>query len=240
MSIHKYQAVSEVLKAAQVQVNALLSDPEDELHRIQINNVLQLQADRILLITGAGDITNPQSTVLGPAKTIGGQPIGKVRKFTEEDLKPSDDAVFNLKKQVEAALSYFGPNANSEGILANIPEVIVRGVAKKAGLPFSKEYQKEITVEFIDQIKAALHPEGGDASIGKESENVAPLIEGEGGIPVTDTVVEKPEETAPTETAAPVAEPTDVVEPAPGGSAPAAAQQQPEQPKAEKKTKTGK
>jgi hypothetical protein len=160
MSTSKYQAVSDVLKAAQSQINVLLSDNEDELHRLHIVQVLQQQSNRILLITGTGDLSAQQTTTLGPARTIGGKPIEKVRRFAESDLVPADDKVYQLKKNVKSALLYFGPNASAEGILANIPELIIRGVAKKAGLQVTKDEPKELTVEFIDQIKVALLAKG--------------------------------------------------------------------------------
>jgi hypothetical protein len=177
----KYKAVAEILKAAQAQVNALLTAPEDELHRLQITQNLQMQADRILLITGTSDITENKSTVLGPATTIGGKPIAKIPKITERDLLPSDDKVLNLKEQVNDALVYFSPESNSAGILANIPDIVIRGVAKKAGFHVTKDEPAVLNIEFIDRIKEAL----------AASENISPklpLTPGVGGIKEVITV----------------------------------------------------
>lgn len=157
----QYKAVAAVLQQAITSINAILTSPEDEMHRIRIANRLQMETDQLLLLTGAGDLTTGQPAVLGPATTIGGKKIGKLRKFTEADLVPSDDKVFDLKQQVENAVMYFGPDANAEGILANIPELIIRGMAKKAGLKVTKDEPKELTVEFIEMIKDALSIQNG-------------------------------------------------------------------------------
>jgi hypothetical protein len=156
----QYHAAAEVIKGAITALNAILTEPEDELHRLKLGQTLQREADYLLLITGAGDATENKGSVLGPATTIGGKPIGKLPRITERDLRPSDDKVLALKDQVEAALLYFGPNGSSEGILANIPDMIIRGVAKKAGLHATKQDPELLTVEFIDQIKEALLEKG--------------------------------------------------------------------------------
>lgn len=153
---NKFQAAAKVLLAAKDQINVLLTGPDEELHRLRLEQTLQREADYIVMVTGSGDMHSVETQSLGPATTIGGKPISKIRKITEADLLPSDDAVLNLKQQVENALVYFGPESNSAGILANIPELIIRGVAKKAGLKVTKDDPKELTVEFIDQVKAAL------------------------------------------------------------------------------------
>lgn len=157
---HQYKAVAAVLKSTITSINEILKDPADEMHRIRITGDLQRQHDQLLLLTGAGDLETGQSAVLGPAKTIGGKPIAKQRRFTADDMIPADDKVNNLRKQVDAAVGYFGPDASAEGILANIPELLIRGVAKKAGLQVTKDEPKDITVEFIEKIKEALAAAG--------------------------------------------------------------------------------
>lgn len=152
----QYKAAAAILKGAQASIEAILIHPEDEMHRLRLFNDLQRSHDQLLLLTGTGDLENQQGTVLGPAKTIGGRPIKNMPKITEADLTPSDDKVLQLKQRVESALEYFGPYANSEGILANIPDIVIRGVAKKAGLQVTKDEPKEITAEFIEEVKAAL------------------------------------------------------------------------------------
>lgn len=196
---NRYQAVAKVLLAAQEQINVLLVGPDDELHRLKLNQSLQRDADYIVLVTGAGDVHQVQSTVLGPATTIGGKPIGKGPKFTEADLVPSDDKVFNLKLQVEAAMDYFGPDADSAGILANIPDIVIRGVAKKAGFKeITKDNPKEITVEFIDQVKEALH-----ANTQQPNSETIPTVEQiPGGISEQNSIAtSSTEETRPSKTA---------------------------------------
>lgn len=169
----KFKAAADILLAAKSQINVILTGEDAELHRLRLEQSLQREADYILLVTGSGDIqSNTGVPVLGPAQTIGGKPISKIRKIQEADLLPSDDKVLNLKQQVESALVYFGPDSDPAGILVNIPDQVIRGVAKKAGFAVTKEDPKIITVEFIEQVKAALNKEGGDASIGKSSEPV--------------------------------------------------------------------
>jgi hypothetical protein len=231
---NRYQAVAEILKAAQAQVNALLTSPEDELHRLKINQTLQLEADRILLITGTGDLTENKSAILGPATTIGGKPIGKLPKITEADLVPSDDKVFNLKQQVESALIYFGPNSDSAGILANIPELVIRGVAKKAGLKVTKDEPKEITVEFIEQVKEAVAIQQG------LNDRLLPKV-GEGGIAEVITVPIESLNTINQETPELNTEETKQPIPETEAAKPETDTPKPElEPKQEKKPKTGK
>jgi hypothetical protein len=153
---NQYKAVAAILTSTITTISQLLNSSEDEMHKLRISNRLKQEADQLLLLTGSGDLQTGQPAVLGPATTIGGKPIGKVRKFTEADMIPSDDKVHQLKEAIEDALEYFGPEANAAGILANIPELVIRGVAKKAGLKVTKDEPKELTVEFIEQIKTAL------------------------------------------------------------------------------------
>lgn len=155
MSKH-YQAAAEIIKGAIASINAILTDPEDEMHRLKLSQSLQREADYLLLVTGAGDVADNTGTVLGPATTIGGKPISKIPKITQRDLRPSDDKVLQLQEDVESALVYFGPDSDSGGILANIPDLIIRGVARKAGLQVTKQKPEILTVEFIDQIKEAV------------------------------------------------------------------------------------
>jgi hypothetical protein len=169
----QYKAVAEILKGAMASINVILVGSEDEMHRVKLTQTLQREADYILLVTGAGDITDNAGPVLGPATTIGGKPISKLPRITERDLRPSDDAVLSLKEQVEDALHYFSPGGSSAGILANMPDLVVRGVAKKAGLKVTKDQPKELTVEFIDEIKAALLEKG----LTKHAEPAGPLTE---------------------------------------------------------------
>lgn len=157
----QYKAVAAVLAQAITSINAILTSSEDEMHRIRVTNNLQREADQLLLLTGTGDLSTGQTAVLGPATTIGGKPIGKQRRFTEADLVPSDDKVYNLKQRVEDAVQYFGPEASAEGILANIPDLVIRGVAKKAGLKVTKDEPKELTAEFVGEIQAALATQNG-------------------------------------------------------------------------------
>jgi hypothetical protein len=174
---HQYKAVAAILKNTIASINEILKDPADELHRIRITNDLQLQHDRLLLITGSGDLETGQPAVLGPAKTIGGKPIAKQRRFTADDMIPADDKVHNLRKQVDAAVLYFGVEASAEGILANIPELIIRGVAKKAGLKVTKDEPKEITVEFIEKIKEVVAAAGLKGEAADDEDDEEELVE---------------------------------------------------------------
>jgi hypothetical protein len=188
----QYKAVAAILTSAITSINSILTSAEDEMHKIRISNRLQQEADQLLLLTGSGDLATGKGAVLGPATTIGGKPISKQRRFTADDMIPADDKVNKLKKDVEAAVGYFGPNANAEGILANIPELIIRGVAKKVGLPYKKDEVETITVEFIEKIKEALaaagikgEPNDDDDEEEDDELNAAgnqPLIAGQGGV----------------------------------------------------------
>jgi hypothetical protein len=171
----QYKAAAKVIEGAIASINAILVGPEDEMHRLKLSQSLQREADYLLLVTGAGDLNeNKDAVILGPATTIGGRPISKLPRITERDLKPSDDAVLNLKEAVENAVVYFGPDSDSAGILANIPDLVIRGVAKKAGLKVTKEQPKELTVEFIDEIKAALLAKGLVSNGGVKESHIIP------------------------------------------------------------------
>lgn len=243
----QYKAAAEVIKGAIVTLNAILVGPEDEMHRLKLSQSLQHEADYLLLVTGAGDLTeNKDAVVLGPATTIGGRPIAKLPRITERDLKPSDDAVLNLKEQVESALVYFGPDSDAAGILANIPDLVVRGVAKKAGLKVTKDQPKELTVEFIDEIKAALLAKGLVPSIRAEdkdlqekylSEKSLPLVVGQGGLSEAHIVTS--EDLTTTEEQQLQAEPV-IIPPTPAEKVPDEQHPQPDQLKADTKKKTGK
>jgi hypothetical protein len=182
---NQYQAAAEVLKGAIAALNAILTKPEDEMHRIKITQTLQREADYLVLVTGAGDVTENKGSVLGPATTIGGKAIAKLPRITERELRPSDDKVLDLKEQVESALVYFGPDADSAGILANLPDIVIRGVAKKAGLQVTKQKPEILTVEFVDQIKTAVAAQNEKIELTEEEKEYLgnPLMKvGVGGI----------------------------------------------------------
>lgn len=124
------------------------------MHRMRIATNLRRDADYIKLITGSGDIDAPAPTMLPPAKTFGGKPLRQLRTFTEDDLIASDDKVHQLRKQVEAAEKLFIEEQDPAALIASLTDVVIRGVAKKAGLPFSLKDVPKVTPEFVAEIQA--------------------------------------------------------------------------------------
>lgn len=151
---NKYQQVAAILRKAAADAGLILVGPGDELHQIQIKNTLEREASRILLITGSGDLHASEIPVLGPAKTIGGEPIKKLRKFTEADMVPSDDKLFQLKQEVNSAIEYFRVEGRTpESLIAQIPDLVIRGVAKKVGMTVTKDDPKVLSPEFVAEIQ---------------------------------------------------------------------------------------
>jgi len=149
--------VAEILKEASDDIGIILKNPEDELHKLKLQQGLKRMADQIILITGSGDLENTAPVTLGPAKTIGGRSIEQIPKFTEADLAPSDDKVLQLKKDVESAYNDFA-SISAEEILAGYTDLVIRGVAKKLGMKVTKDNPASISIDFINEIKSKLVP----------------------------------------------------------------------------------
>lgn len=172
----KYQVAAAILLDAYKQIEIVLNSPEDELHLIRLQQLLRRNADYLLLVTGAGDMTTPETVRLGPATTIGGKDIRKLRTFTEADIKASDDKVFQLKQRVQEALPDFY-DLDAESLLAITDDVVIRGIAKKLGMKAGKNDVPVVTVDFINSIKEKLPPKERLGEAGQEDEEDDDLID---------------------------------------------------------------
>lgn len=174
----KYLKVAEVLIRLKELISEELIAPEDEMHKLRLMGVLQREADFIKLITQSGDIDTGTTANLGPATSIGGVPISKVKKFTEEDLIPSDDKVHQLKKKVEKAWNDI-PGMDPASVLAAYEDIVIRGVAKKAGMFVNKDQLPVISVQDIeglqDRIAFLENQNKQPGSITSEPEPVIPI-----------------------------------------------------------------
>lgn len=150
---NKYQQVADLLRESAKEVKVILADSQDEMHSIKITNDLERLASYIVLITGSGDTSATEIPVLGPAKTIGGVPIKKVRRFTADELVPSDDKKHELKQAVESAIFYFKIDRTPESLIAQIPDLVIRGLAKKVGMPWSAKDIKVVSPEYVAEIQ---------------------------------------------------------------------------------------
>jgi hypothetical protein len=152
--MNKYAAVIEQLQFAKAEIEKLLTEPEDENHRIRLTHRLQVDIDHINLLHNVGLKVSPPAPA-GPATTMGGKPIIYKKRVTEEDVKPEETDVAVLKKFVKEAYDSFLTTENSEILKMN--DTVVRGVAKKAGMnKVNKDNPEKITDQFINEIKEAI------------------------------------------------------------------------------------
>jgi len=147
----KYKQVLTVLQSAKAEINAILTDPDDELHRIRLTNNLQKDHDNLALLTKSGDLVGEPVQGLKPAKKIGGKLIG-MHKKAKVDLKPSEEKVNVLKAKVETAFEAF-PNTPAKEILKTYDDLVIRGVAKKVQMKVTADDPAKITIPFINDIK---------------------------------------------------------------------------------------
>lgn len=150
----KHAKVIEALQFAKEQIEEILSDAEDVNHKIRLTHRLQMDIDHVNLLFDIG-IQSETPTILPPATTIGGKKIVYKQKVSEKDVDPDEDKVKVLRKQVKEAYDAFLTTENSE--LLKLDGLVIRGVAKKAGLnKVNKDNPETITAQFIDEIKAAI------------------------------------------------------------------------------------
>lgn len=150
MSKHK-QAIDILLKA-KADVKALLTDPTDQHHALRIDSDLQKTINMLSLTTGNGGFTTESAKSHGPATTLFGEVIEKETATDARAVKPSQKDVADLKGKVEDAYKAF-PKMETKDILSDIEDLVIRGVAKKVGMKVSADNPKEITSDFIDQVK---------------------------------------------------------------------------------------
>jgi hypothetical protein len=151
----KYKQVIDILAKAKTDAKELLTSPEDEVHELHISHTLQTEINRLALLTNTGQVESSPHQKLEPATTILGSKIELAAPTAPEDLKAKKSKVDELKEKVDEAYELF-PQKTNEEILSNMDDLVVRGVAKKAGLKISKDSPEKLDSAFIDQIKEAI------------------------------------------------------------------------------------
>lgn len=75
-----------------------------------------------------------------------------------EKIKTADQlAAEELTRQVDELLPNF-LTIESSTLLDEQPDMVLRGIAKRAGLPVTEEEPEKMSVKYIDEIKTALQP----------------------------------------------------------------------------------
>jgi len=156
--MNKYEKVLGVLKETMADVNRLLNDPEDENHRMKLVTELQRSHDFLALVTVSGDAGQGVHEKFGPAKTIGGKKIEYKANTKPEDVKPDEFKVGKLKDKVESLFASF-LTIDTEDLLKNYEDIVIRGVAKKAKMKVTKDSPEKLTIDFIDEIKLEIMTE---------------------------------------------------------------------------------
>lgn len=158
-----FQKVIEILADAKRQVAQELAGMDEASHHsIKVQADLQRNIEYLNLLTSTNIVGGlvPQGSAtepLGPATTIGGQDIKRpASKPTAEDLEPGPRQVTELRASVEAQWDLF-PTRDSKEILKEVPEMVIRGLAKKAKMiGITKENPETITLPFIEEVKDAI------------------------------------------------------------------------------------
>jgi hypothetical protein len=127
-----------------------------------------------MLEQGFTKLTNPLNVRLGLAgetqqsegfptiTKLAGQTFEEGKKQTVqtpvEKVKTADQlAAEELTRQVDTLLPEF-LNIESGTLLDENPDMVLRGIAKRAGLPVTEEEPAKMSVKYIDEIKEALKP----------------------------------------------------------------------------------
>lgn len=149
----KYQQVIDLLTETKQKISALLTDKNDEHHRLKLEADLQRDITYLSLLTNT-QATNGQmdAPTFGPAKTIAGKPIPTKEQVNREQLEPNEEKVQVLRNKVEAAYNTF-LTTESLVILREYEENVIRGVAKKAKMKVTREEPETITLAFVEEIK---------------------------------------------------------------------------------------
>lgn len=164
-SMSNHKNVIAILKKAQSDIASELSGPQDQNHALRIHAILEKEINHLGLLTGTHDGSTAPTAKLQPATHILGEEIKAPVAATKPDLEPAAAEVETLKQRVEEAYPKF-LNDTSKDIAKDWEDIVVRGVAKKAGLKVTKDEPKTITIKFVEEIKAAiLEKEAADKKI---------------------------------------------------------------------------
>lgn len=151
------------------QINALIADLEKVKQKAQttlteapgLSDMIGLQLDKTINLMKQKASGSPETgEIFGTVTKLKGQDFKPGEKPSApkvpEKIKSADEiAAEELKEKVDALEPLF-TKIESDKILDEHSDLVIRGVAKRAGLPVTEDNPKKIDVKYIDQIKKAL------------------------------------------------------------------------------------
>lgn len=166
---HIHQLISRISEWRKELKEILLSD---QMTFAQCDHVLNVMHNGLKHRVGEV-IIEPATNAWQPAPLtyVLGEAINEIKPLSADTAKPSSADINKLKQEVQEAYGGF-VERNSESILANMEDMIIRGVAKKAGMDVTSIDPEIITIEFIDSIKEAIKNKYA-VEVAKESVNSA-------------------------------------------------------------------
>jgi hypothetical protein len=150
------------------QVNALIGDLEKVKQKAKttlteapgLADMVGLQLDKTINLMKQKASGSPETgETFGTVTKLKGQdftPGEKAKPKLPEKVKSADEiAAEELKEKVDALEPLF-TKIESDKILDEHSELVIRGIAKRAGLPVTEDNPKKIDVKYVDEIKKAL------------------------------------------------------------------------------------
>jgi hypothetical protein len=155
------QRVIDKINALKLAIKKDLStDPELEPFLIRCENSLETMS-RALNVAIGGEITQLSAHagngefIPQPLTAVLDMSVKKGEKTNADDINPRQAEIDKIKAEVNDVYNSI-IERESKDILESTDELILRGVAKKAGLNVDANNPETITVAFIDEIKAAI------------------------------------------------------------------------------------
>lgn len=149
MPTNPVAAVIDLLDKTREEVEQLLSAKEHTLFKTRVVSDLKKQCNFLRARSGM--------PLLGDTRKRFG-PIPLEEKPAEESVQlPSTKALEaeELQKEVNAVYEGFVERENDD-ILDSVSDLVIRGVAKKAGMQVSQTEPEKLNAAFVDQIKEAI------------------------------------------------------------------------------------
>ena len=151
------QALIADLEKVQTKAQGTLSDfpgISDGLTQ-QLERPLNFLRSKIGLSAEVGENAFPVITKLRNSDYEPGQQPQKKVDLKEVKQKAEINDVEELKALVDN-LELLFLKIESDEILDEHPDLVIRGVAKRAGLPVTEDNPKKLSVKYIDEIKATI------------------------------------------------------------------------------------
>jgi len=103
--------------------------------------------------------TQQKKAATEPVTHILGIPVTNSKRIKKSEpqtmVNPKEEDVKILKNDVEAALTTF-LERDSKDLLESLDHIVIRGVAKKAGMQVTILEPETLTVQFINEVKEAI------------------------------------------------------------------------------------